>query len=283
MKKPYLTILFLGYLLTILSCEEVPTIVTPVQQAGECPAAPFSAVADQQRQVLVEEFTGVRCVNCPDGSEALKSLIDQYGERVVAVSLHAGFFSDPYSQSLYDFRTPAGNALLNFLGSPFGYPAAVIDRKAFSGNSRLHLGQGLWPGAIATQLQETPKVKIYIEQTYDENSRSLGIQTTLFFENDIEGEVRITVLLTEDKVKDYQETPSGLQPDYEHNHVLRTALTAPTGNILSEPTTAGSVFCKSFSGAISPEWKAEDCKVIVFVHLDSERKEVLQVHQVSVL
>ncbi len=283
MKKPNLKVLFFVNFLALFSCEEVPTVVTPAQQAGECPPAAFSAVVDQQRQVLVEEFTGVKCVNCPDGSEALKALIDQYGDQVVAVSLHAGFFSEPYSQSLYDFRTPAGDALLNFLGSPFGYPAAIIDRKTFGGNPRLHMGQGLWPGAIAEQLEAPPKVKIHLELDFEEVSRELEVRATLFFENDIEGEVRISAMITEDKVKDYQETPSGLQADYEHNHILRRALTNPTGNILNEPTTAGSVFCKSFSTTISSDWKAADCKLILFVHRDSEQKEVLQAHQASLL
>lgn len=272
---------FLGVALT--ACEEVPVIVTPVQQLGDCPAVNSSVVAAQQKQVLIEEFTGVRCVNCPDGSEAVKALIEQYGEQVVVVSFHAGFFSDPYPESLYDFRTPAGNALLNFHGSPVGYPAAIIDRKVFGGSNRPHLGQNSWAGAIANQVTEPPAVKIHLENTYDPLTRKLDVQTSLFFEEAVEGEVRISVMITEDKLKDYQETPAGLQSDYEHNHVLRTALSAPTGNILSEPSTAGTRFCKAFSGEIDESWKAEDCTVIVFVHRGDGEKEVLQAQQAALM
>lgn len=273
--------LFLLALVT--SCEEVPVIVTPVQQLGDCPAGNPSLVADQQKQVLIEEFTGVRCVNCPDGSEAVKTLIDQYGEQVVVLSFHAGFFSDPYPESVYDFRTPAGDALLNFHGSPLGYPAAIIDRALFGGSSRLHLGQNDWAGAIATQLAAPPAVKIYLDNAYDPVTRELEVQVSLFFQEDVEGETRISVMVTEDRLQDYQETPAGLQSDYEHNHVLRTALSAPTGNILSEPGTAGTRFCKSFAGTIDESWKAEDCTVIVFVHKGSEEKEVLQAQQAALV
>jgi hypothetical protein len=285
MKKMIVLRAIWGVLLLSLatSCEEVPVIVTPVQQLGDCPAADVSLVADQQRQVLVEEFTGVRCVNCPDGSEAVKALIDQYGEQVVVLSFHAGFFSDPYPESVYDFRTPAGNALLNFHGSPLGYPAAIIDRSLFGGSSRLHLGQNDWAGAIAAQIAEPPAVKIHLENIYDPLTRNLEVQVSLFFEEDVAGETRISVMITEDRLQDYQETPAGLQADYEHNHVLRKALSAPTGNILSEPSTAGTRFCKSFMETIDESWKPEDCTVIVFVHKGSEEKEVLQAQKAALV
>lgn len=276
-------VLGLFLIIAFNSCEEVPVIVIPVQQLGDCPAVNSALVADQQRQVLIEEFTGVRCVNCPDGSEAVEALIDQYGEQLVVLSFHAGFFSDPYPESVYDFRTPAGNGLLNFHGSPLGYPAAIIDRKLFGGSNRQHLGQSSWAGAIATQVAESPAVKIYLENTYDPLTRDLEVQVSLFFEEDVEGETRISVMITEDKLNDYQETPSGLQSDYEHNHVLRTALSAPTGNVLSEPSTAGTSFCKSFSGKIEEEWKPEDCTVIVFVHKGSDEKEVLQAQKAKLI
>lgn len=285
MNKNFLLSSILGFFLTavVFSCEEVPIVVTPVQQLGDCPAANAELVANQQKQVLIEEFTGVRCVNCPDGSEAVKALVNQYGQQVVVLSFHAGFFSDPYPESLFDFRTEAGNALLNFHGSPFGYPSAIIDRKLFGGSNRPHLGQNSWAGAIANQLTESPAVKIFLQNSFDPITRELEVQASLFFEEDVEGEIRISVMITEDKLKDYQETPAGLQPDYEHNHVLRTALSAPTGNILSEPGSAGTRFCKTFSGTIEESWKLEDCKVIVFVHQGSEEKIVLQAQQAPVL
>jgi len=272
----------LGIMLTLFSCEEVPVVVQPALPAGNCRPAGEAQVAGQEKQVLIEEFTGVRCVNCPDGSQAIKELIDQHGDRLVVLGLHAGFFADPYPESQYDFRTPAGDALLNFHGSPFGYPAAIIGRRPFGNSDRLHLGQNLWAGAIAQQLAEEPDVKIHLGIQFDSLSRQLDIQTSLFFQNTVEGEVRLSLMITEDKIVDYQETPSGLQADYQHNHNLRTALTAPTGNILTDSTEGGSNFCKSFSITLPEEWVANNCKVIAFVHEGGDEKEVLQAHQTSI-
>ena len=38
------------------------------------------------RTVLIEDFTGQRCVNCPNATEAIEALIEQYGDTgVIAV------------------------------------------------------------------------------------------------------------------------------------------------------------------------------------------------------
>ena len=82
------------------------------------------------RKVLVEEFTGVRCVNCPAGASELDNLRGIYGDRLVVVSIHTGDFSTPYSDSKFDFRTPEGTALEKNLGAPLGYPTAERYRAA---------------------------------------------------------------------------------------------------------------------------------------------------------
>ena len=44
-----------------------------------------------QRSVLIEDFTGQRCINCPKASDEIKLLQEQYGEdNVIAVSVHSG-------------------------------------------------------------------------------------------------------------------------------------------------------------------------------------------------
>ena len=108
-------LLFTFLTLSISACTEIAPVVP--------------ALGD--RKVLVEEFTGVRCVNCPAGASELDNLRGIYGDRLVVVSVHAGEFSPPFSDSRFDFRTPEGEALEKRLGAPLGYPTAVINRKQF--------------------------------------------------------------------------------------------------------------------------------------------------------
>jgi hypothetical protein len=44
----------------------------------------------QQRNVLIEDFTGHRCKNCPKASKAIEALVDAYGSRIIGLAIHAG-------------------------------------------------------------------------------------------------------------------------------------------------------------------------------------------------
>lgn len=120
MKKFILSFFLLSFLLS--ACEEIPPTLNPVDpNPGGGGAMP--------RKVLIEEFSGVKCVNCPAGSEAIENLIKIYGDQLIAISIHAGFFAPPYAESKYDFRSADGTNLLSYLGEPLGYPTAVVNRK----------------------------------------------------------------------------------------------------------------------------------------------------------
>ena len=46
------------------------------------------------RAILIEDFTGQYCVNCPRATEEIERLIEQYGDTVIiAVAIHSGPFS----------------------------------------------------------------------------------------------------------------------------------------------------------------------------------------------
>ncbi len=268
----------------ITGCYEVPPIVTPVMDVGECPSQAASAVANQQRNVLIEEFTGVRCVNCPAGAQAIEALLAQHGNRLVAVSIHAGFFAPPYPESLYDFRTPAGTQLLSFLGEPLGYPTAVVNRRRFSGEFGLQLGQAKWAGYIEQELNVPPKVKLAVNPSFNAATRDLQVDITVFVQETLaDSDVRLNVALTEDNITDYQLTPAGKQADYVHKHALRAMLTNATGNLLQEDLGAGSRFCKRYTLNLPAAWKEQDCKVVAFVSLGGASKDVLQVVQAKII
>ena len=275
-------IFFILALFAIASCTEIPPVVTPsMNTGGTCDAA---QIGDQDRNVLVEEFTGVRCVNCPAGSRALQDLIDNNNHRVIAVSIHAGSqFSPPLPESNYDFRTPAGDELLNFLGQPFGYPSAVISRKE-SQQDYLHYGLNDWAGAIATDLATAPKAKMLILPSYDATTRELSVELSVEIVESLEGQdVRLSIMLAESGIVDAQDEQGvGIVLDYEHNHVLRGMLTPFTGSPITESLAAGSAFCRPYTFSMPSEWNADNCTIIAFTHLAGDSKEVLQAVEAKV-
>jgi hypothetical protein len=274
--KPY-AFLWLCLLFGFSACEEIPPVITPAGQGGNSVTTP---VSEQKRQVLLEEFSGVRCVNCPAGSDAIQVLLDIYGSQLVPVNIHAGFFAEPYPESRYDFQTQAGYGILEYLGQPLGFPTAVINRKQFPGEDNLQLTQRAWAGSIADELLEAPKVKIDIIREFSPVDRALQLFIDLYPEENISSEdVRLSVFITENDIADFQLTPQGKIGDYQQKHVLREVITDFKGERLTEPLTIGQKVRKTYQMNIPEAWKSENCDIIAFVHLNGASKEVLQAHR----
>ncbi|PHN08082.1 Omp28 family outer membrane lipoprotein [Flavilitoribacter nigricans] len=274
---PFLLIVIL---LILIACEEIPPEIRPAKD-GETPIE--TPVSEQKRQVLIEEFSGVRCVNCPAGSDAIQVLLDIYGPQLVPVNIHAGFFAEPYPESRYDLQTQAGYGILEYLGQPLGFPTAVINRKQFPGEDNLQLTQRSWAGRIAEELLEAPTVKIDIRKDFAVTDRLLLVNVDLYFEADIAAEdVRLSVYITENGIEDFQLTPEGKVGNYEHLHVLREVLTDVRGDRLTETIRAGTMLNRRFTIVLPEAWRAENCEIVALVHQDGDSKKVLQAHRSSV-
>jgi len=261
----------------MFSCEEIAPRLNPGSGGSPNPT-------DQQRQVLVEEFTGVRCVNCPAGSDAIQTLKGIYGERLIAVSIHTGFFAPPYPESTQDFRIPEGASLLSYLGEPLGYPTAVINRRQFNGETDLQLGQSQWAGFVAEEVAVAPQVQIGITKTYNPATRALEAKINIeVLENIAENDVRLSVMITEDKVTDTQLTPSGVTNNYLHRHVLRGMMSPYDGEPVAGPLEEGDELTPIYNYVLPPGWNAQNCYVVAFLHHSGGEKTVIQAHEVKVL
>ena len=281
MKKQFVGLFFLAVLFSLYSCEEIPPVLNPGGGGGNTGGGDL---ASQQRQVLVEEFTGVRCVNCPAGAQAINTLKDIYGKKLVPVSIHAGFFAQPYPGSIENYANAEGNAIQSYVGEPLGYPTAVVNRRQFAGEASLQVGQGTWAGYIADEIAAAPRIKLASSHTYDSGSRQVS-GTLLMYpqENITETDVRSTIFIVQDSIADYQLTPAGVNPTYMHRHVFRGAIGAVTGVALTGPLNQGAELSRSFAYTLPANWVAEDCYLVMFVHLNGDRKDVLQVIEKKII
>lgn len=275
-----------AFALLSTGCEEIPPDVSPPNGGNNSEEIDVN-LEDQPRQVLIEEFTGVRCVNCPEGSEQLETMLNTYGNQLVAVSIHAGFFSPPHNESLYDFRTDDGTAILNYLEQPIGFPTAVVDRKLFQGEASLQIAQSTWNGHVDEQLVEEPKIKIGIDPTFSMTDRNLTVDLTFLPTENLSNEdLRYTVMITENNIIDYQTIPvQGDIPDYNHKHVFRDVITTNfDGDPITEDILDGFSFEKSINYTLPENWDENECTVIAFVHYSSNNnKEVLQAAEVDLV
>ncbi|MCS6928320.1 MAG: Omp28 family outer membrane lipoprotein [Saprospiraceae bacterium] len=267
----------LAILLGLASCEENWVIIEPARSGKDSPGA-------QKRAVLVEELTGVRCPNCPEGTAALSALQQQHGDRLVIVAIHAALgYNQPYPQSRYDFRTPKGTEMANYIGSAFFFPAAAINRRVVPPETEPYLPRQLWAGIIAEELAKPLLVDLDLKSTYEATSRRLDVQVNITPLQDLVGEHRLTVVVTQDSIVDYQKVNLVTEPNYLHRHVLRSILTSATGDVL--PTLqANKTVERSFSLSLPADWVQHHCSVVAFIHRGgTPDKEVLQVVEKHIL
>ena len=268
-------ILFLIGLFLFASCEEEPVPLLDIE------------VPPGTKTVLIEDFTGVRCANCPRGARAIdnfKAINNVESKRVISVAVYTRTFDQPYPESDFNFFSEEGQELQDYIDVLIGKPAASFNRHLNDFNERFYLVPDSWQDPVSEELARPSEVNISLEMEYDSTSRRITGQFNMVPVIDIDETLNYTVLIAESHIIDPQlDGPGiGLVMDYEHNHVLRDILTQPSGNPLGNGNrfVTGEVYTQPFSFTIPPEdgwWVAENCEIIAFVHLaDGSERRVLQ-------
>ena len=255
-------------LFLVINCREIPPQIGGTQEPIENP----------DKKVLIEEYTGVRCGNCPAGSSLLQSLKQDLGEQIVIVSFHAGFFAKPYPSSTQDFKTEETEALQSFLGEPLGYPAATINRKIFDDSRILNASE--WAAQIQEELTIPSPYALSNEVSYDGSSRDLDIKITATAFQLGPEEVFLSVYIVEDNIANAQATPNEIQEDYKHHAILRKILTPIIGNKIDLSTINESQVV-SYSYNLNPLWEANNVSIVSFLHQNGDKLDVLQAEEVS--
>jgi hypothetical protein len=237
------------------------------------------------RKILLEEFTGHLCPNCPEGKKVAGELKGIYGNRIVEISIHTGTFATPMAGNFAaDYRTTAGSEIATFFGVN-QYPTGMISRFNFD-TGRL-LSPSAWGSSITQIIDDAPAAKISITTLYNSTSRKLDVDITTDILSNMDGEFFITAVLVENGLVSPQKTndpeySTGIIMDYEHNHVLRNAINSTWGEKFSEAGVVnGDSFNFNYSITLNQDWIADNCEVVVYIY-NGETKEVIQVEVVSV-
>jgi hypothetical protein len=262
-------------LLFFAACKEQPIII------------PDPSLNISGRTVLVEEVTGVRCQNCPLGTQTLVALQQQYGkDKLVVVSIHAaGNFSVPYPSSQVDFRSAETQELANYIGPLEGFPTASIDRRLLPNETSIFITPHTrWGGEVAQDLQKDASLAILLDNTYNAGTRGLDIKVGMLPDQTLAGEYRLTVLITQDSMVDAQLNGATFVPNYLHRHVVRDVVSAPSGDPIFEALEPGVLVNKTYSVVLPDTWDAKHCSVVAYVHKGlANDKEVLQAKEKHVI
>lgn len=286
--KTYIT--FIAIALTIFvasSCKEVgPNIDLGGNSSviGDTTYIESPVATAEPRNVLLEEFTGVRCPNCPQGHVIIADIEAQRADRFVAMSIHpksASSLTAPYSYSTQDLRTDKGEELFVYIGQVGNLPAGSVDRKLFSGQSSLLTDRNLWTANVANQLNVPTPVNIEMTKIFNTSTRELTLTVTLHYTEAVTDDNKLTIALTESAIVTPQLNVSVIDSNYTHNEVFRDALTSTTGDALDATLEPGRVFRRIYKKTLDAAWNADNMHIIAYVHNTQGNKEVLQVKEID--
>ena len=202
-----------------------------------------------QRAVLIEDFTGQMCVNCPNAVPVIEGLEHAYPGKIVAVAIHSGMVL-PTTGNLA-LHTPIGEQYYKDAGSP-AQPAGRIGRV---GGTSLPDMWGL--GAQEILKQQSP-VWLGVTNTYDEAARKVTIAVNAYGIEAASGNLQIW--LTEDGIA----APQVGQTNYVHNHVFRDAVNGAYGEPFA--IAKGEDKTVTAEATLADHWVAANMSVVAFVY-----------------
>lgn len=233
------------------------------------------------KNVVMEEFTGMHCGNCPRGHRKMDELMAAYPGRVFLINIHSGSFADP---GLYynDFRTAVGDSITK-KSFVFGYPTANANRSDIP----WHMGIEDAYKKAETLLNEESKLNIAVKSFVDFDKREITTEVEIYYTGDYSGPVNyLTIALTQDNILGFQSDYGNFNPDnwvdrlYKHNHVLRQFITNGTWGEAINETNKGSYTYRKYVTKIPEKYKdvrayLYNMHVVAFVSQNSDGSKIM--------
>lgn len=223
--------------------------------------------------VLLEEHTGWGCNNCPRAAEKLEDLKASFGDKLIAVAIHAGTLAQPGKSNNYlDLRTDYGNSLAELFGIN-ARPAGIINRN----NTTVQYSD--WESTINSELSSSTH-SINIGLGVKETSNKIYVGTELSFINDVNSELLLTLVVVEDDIIGVQRDGTEKIEDYVFKNVLR-ANPLIEMQINTEKLSANETLKKNYAIKIDSNWNLDNCRVVAIV-TDKNTGKVLQTNEIFV-
>jgi hypothetical protein len=256
-------------------CKENDTpIVYPSVSTDSTYVLPAASIpAADPHNVLVEEFTGQSCSNCPGAHKALEDLAANGHVNIVGLYITDYSQTTPLSTSIYDFRDSVASVIgINIYGGISGIPSGGVDRVPV-GSSILTF-QGDWSSAIPARKLVVDSVNLAVESSYGSDGVAT-IKATITYLKPMSTQQNLSIVVVEDSMVDIQEEPYPINYDtfYVFTNVFRGMVTAaPLGeSILGTMATkeAGRVYWRKYTYTPKvkhPAINPAHCRVIAFLN-----------------
>lgn len=204
-----------------------------------------------QRVVLLEDYTGQACVNCPEAHKEATALHEQYHDNLIVVAMHAGAQAIPAPAGL---KQPEGDEYADNYGVKT-YPIGMINRR---GGLKDYTA---WGGIVRDEIQRESSLNISVNASV--SNGKLSVETDLLALETLSGKLQLWVL--EDGIVAPQISHSGANPQYVHNHVFRDALNGTWGEDVTL-SLGEQKMVEHKNIELDASWKTENLSVVAFVY-----------------
>lgn len=241
-------------------------------------------VTDHSQRTIIEKYTGVRCVNCPNADQSISAAVSQYGGRLIAVSIHdSSSFTRPINSGDPRLSTEDGNAWSNYFGvrAAGEYPAALVSRTPNGSTWDLFNPTS----GINTRVDQivADDANIAVAVGARTNDGSVDITVNLEFIQAYSQQLTVTLLIMEDGLKVTQRQADGSDDEnYIHNHVLRDVITDLWGADVNCTGAAGEKRIALFKyNDYDSSWNLANCHIVAYIS-DKETRQILNVAECEI-
>ena len=236
----------------------------------------YMGTTTAERTVLLEDFTGQECRNCPDAHEVIEGLEALYGDNIIAVSIHGGSFGVPVSESVlpgYVCLASDEGIEYNNRQNLTSWPAGMINRTGGIVN------YDKWSDVVREAIQKPATADIHLTASLADDG-IITINTTVDPKDSFDASLQLWVV--ESGIVAFQQKGREWLTDYVHNNVLRAAVNGIDGEAAHYTKGVSNVTEHSIAvrHTDTEQWNTANLAIVAFIY--NSEQGVLQAARAKV-
>ena len=196
---------------------------------------PEDEVPENASTVLVEEYTGQFCINCPDAVRLLQQQKEVYKDKLIIVSMHA----PRTGMTTPELASPEADRFAEKFGHERAVPGVMINRERIDGDRYYSQSPSLWPSEIRRRIMKPARYNVGIQEVkVNAEDNSITAQASFSIASPagpsavssagpsadpVAAGYRMDFWIVEDVIAP-QDLPQGNKEDYFHHNVFRASL-----------------------------------------------------------
>ena len=204
-----------------------------------------------KKPVVVVDFTGVDCTNCPKAAKGLSSMHEQVGDKIIGIAMYPDCSFNHHAT--FDLKCPEATEYYKAFGdlSKIVLPSGMVDFVQYK--TQYIFDYTLWNSAVLERITQDTPIEVSLTATKETkgDTTNLNIASKVTAQSAVSGSTALILWLVEDGIVGYQNDGESISL-----------------------STAGAVE-KTLSYEVkNDKWKLENCSVVGVI-INTNTKEII--------